>query len=168
MKVGLQTPTPMDEQAFMSYTQDFEDNMETIQPIELRLEGRSYAAWFVDQISHYLVKPENWVSYKTYFYWDNGEIVAAITLRRELNESLQYNGGHIGFAVRPSRRYYRIENELFGAILPEAKALAGGSLLVCCEKQNTKLNEAVISNGGVLEEEMLSGGVEICRYRINA
>src|SRR3954454_21945351 len=47
--------------------------------------------------------PEGWVHGDLYWITDAGEVVGFMSVRHELNEFLSNFGGHIGYAVRPTR-----------------------------------------------------------------
>lgn len=70
------------------------------------------------------------------FIVDGDEFVGMLSLRHELNEFLRQEGGHIGYAVRPSRRREGIATAALGEGLRRAADLGITDVLVTCDDDN--------------------------------
>ncbi|MFT3900460.1 MAG: GNAT family N-acetyltransferase [Gordonia sp. (in: high G+C Gram-positive bacteria)] len=94
----------------------------------------------------------------TYFWIaaDDGatddELVGFLHLRHELNDFLLAEGGHIGYAVRPSARRRGHATRALRLGLAEAAALGIAEVLVTCDDDNTASRRAIEKCGGVLED----------------
>lgn len=111
---------------------------------------------------------ENWVPDSTYFCLDEGRniFVGAVNIRHYLNESLLFDGGHIGDGVRPSERRKGIGTKMIALALEECKNLGIYKVLMVCNKSNVASAKTIINNGGVLENEINVNGVIEQRYWI--
>lgn len=104
----------------------------------------------------------------TFFLYDEERdiFVGAVNIRHYLNESLLLTGGHIGDGIRPSERRKGYGTLIIKLALKECRKLGIDKVLMTCDKNNSGSKKAIISNGGVLENEVLDGE-EICqRYWI--
>lgn len=93
-------------------------------------------------------------------------IVGAVNIRHYLNESLLFNGGHIGDGVRPSERRKGIATRMIALALEECKKLGIKKVLMVCDKNNIASAKSIINNGGILENEVMADGVTEQRYWI--
>lgn len=93
---------------------------------------------------------------------DRNRLVGAVNIRHYLNESLLYNGGHIGDGIRPSERRKGYATAMIALALEECRKLGIDRVLMCCDKDNIGSMKSIISNGGVLENEVVNedGGIE--------
>ena len=94
-------------------------------------------------------------------------IVGAINIRHYLNETLLFNGGHIGDGVRPSERRKGIATKMISLALEECRKLGIPKVLMVCDKDNIGSAKSIINNGGVLENEIMGDGVIVQRYWID-
>ncbi len=110
----------------------------------------------------------DWVPDSTYFCLDEGRniFVGAVNIRHYLNESLLFDGGHIGDGVRPSERRKGIGTKMIALALEECKNLGIYKVLMVCNKSNVASAKTIINNGGVLENEINVNGVIEQRYWI--
>lgn len=111
---------------------------------------------------------EEWVPDSTYFCLDEERniFVGAVNIRHYLNESLLFDGGHIGDGVRPSERRKGIGTKMIALALEECKNLGIYKVLMVCNKSNVASAKTIINNGGVLENEINVNGVIEQRYWI--
>ncbi len=98
---------------------------------------------------------------------DRNIFVGAVNIRHYLNESLLFDGGHIGDGIRPSERRKGYATAMIGLALEECKKLGISKVLMVCDKNNIGSSKSIIKNGGVLENEIESNGVLQQRYWIN-
>jgi predicted acetyltransferase len=93
--------------------------------------------------------------------------VGAVNIRHRLNESLLFNGGHIGDGVRPSERRNGYATKMIALALMECRRLKLDSVLMVCDKQNIGSAKSIVKNGGVLENEIEVDGKIEQRYWIS-
>lgn len=98
---------------------------------------------------------------------DRDIFVGAVNIRHYLNEGLLLNGGHIGDGVRPSERRKGIATEMIALALLECKKLGITKVLMVCDKENIGSAKSIKNNGGILENEIVVGGVVEQRYWIS-
>jgi predicted acetyltransferase len=98
---------------------------------------------------------------------DRNIFVGAVNIRHYLNESLLFDGGHIGDGIRPSERRKGYATAMIELALVECRKLGIKKVLMVCDKDNIGSKKSIINNGGVLENEIISDGVIQQRYWIN-
>lgn len=96
----------------------------------------------------------------------DNEIVGFIQIRHELNDYLFQKGGHIGYGVRPSQRKNGYAKQMLKLALEESKKLGIEKVLITCDKSNMGSQRTILSNGGVLENEIVEENNIIQRYWI--
>lgn len=119
------------------------------------------------EVSH--DRDESLVPDSTFFCLDTDRniFVGAVNIRHWLNEGLLLNGGHIGDGVRPSERRKGIATKMIALALEECRKLGIGRVLMVCDKDNIGSAKSIMSNGGVLENEIVVDGVTEQRYWID-
>lgn len=102
----------------------------------------------------------------TYFCLDDERniFVGAVNIRHCLNESLLFDGGHIGDGVRPSERGKGIGTQMVALALEKCGELGIDRVLMVCSKSNVASAKTIINNGGVLENEINVNSVIEQRY----
>lgn len=99
---------------------------------------------------------------------ERNKLLGAVNIRHYLNDFLLREGGHIGDGIRPSERRKGYATKLIALALEECKQLGIERVLLICDKDNIGSAKSIISNGGVLENEILdSEGILIQRYWID-
>ncbi len=83
---------------------------------------------------------------------DADEFVGYLALRHGLNAWLLEEGGHIGFAVRPSRRREGHALRALKLALPEASRLGLDRVLLTCDEDNDGSRLTIEGNGGAYED----------------
>lgn len=96
----------------------------------------------------------------------DNEIVGFIQIRHELNDYLFQKGGHIGYGVRPSQRKKGYAKQMLKLALEESKKLGIEKVLMTCYKSNIASRRTILSNGGVLENEVVDENNIIQRFWI--
>ncbi len=109
-----------------------------------------------------------WVPDTTLFCLDKDRniFVGAVNIRHYLNDKLLKTGGHIGDGIRPSERRKGYATAMIALALDECKKLGINKVLICCDKNNIASAKTIISNGGVLENEVEEDGHIEQRYWI--
>jgi predicted acetyltransferase len=107
---------------------------------------------------------------KTDSYWpiDGTRILGDVRFRHDLNRSLEREGGHIGYCVRPSERNKGIATTLLKFALNHAHSLGHSKALLTCRKQNFASIKVIEKNGGIFADEcLLDDGSVNRRYWID-
>jgi len=79
------------------------------------------------------------------------EVLGSIHLRHEVDEILLADGGHIGYAVRPSARGQGVATATLELGLEEARRRGIIRVLLVCETDNPLSRRTILTAGGVLE-----------------
>ncbi|HUG85811.1 MAG TPA: GNAT family N-acetyltransferase [Euzebya sp.] len=80
-----------------------------------------------------------------------GVIVGRTSIRHELNDFLQREGGHIGYVVRPAHRRRGYATEILRQSVVIARAAGVDDVLVTCDDGNVASAKVIERCGGVLE-----------------
>ncbi len=133
---------------------DLENNFEKfIKNIKDKEEKAKLAEGFVPQSEFWLV--------------DGNKFIGWVKIRHELNESLLKQGGHIGYAIRPSERKKGNGTRILELALNFVKQLDLSRVLVTCDDDNPGSAKIIESNGGVLENMIENEGKLKRRYWID-
>ena len=130
--------------------------------------GQSFVEFvrMVDDHRHGRSIDHGWVE-STWLLADvDGVVVGRSSIRFELNDFLLSQGGHIGYAVRPSHRRRGYATEILRQSLVVARAGGVQDVLVTCDDDNVGSVRAIEANGGVLENVVETENVPIRRYWI--
>ncbi|GAP13499.1 predicted acetyltransferase [Longilinea arvoryzae] len=164
--------TPAHETACRDFMQEFLAAGETHYGwLNEYLEFRSFREFldFIDTCARGKYKPEIYVPQTTFFLSEpQGRLLGITRLRHHLNPSLEIEGGHIGYAVRPSARRQGCATRQLSLMLERARAIGLARVLVTCDDDNTGSARTIEKNGGVLEDLRLSpeSGKWVKRYWI--
>lgn len=94
-------------------------------------------------------------------YWllrGGRDLLGVVRLRHCLNESLNHEGGNIGYDIRPSARNRGYATRMLALTLEKARARGLPRVLVTCNKDNLASARVIQKNGGRLESEVISYG----------
>lgn len=162
-------PTIAHKQAALDYRQEhFDDGVTAIDGDGGLDDANTYEDWLV-RINDDLTRDDGrLVPATVYFAVVDGEIVGMLQIRHKLNAHLMQNGGHIGYGVRPSRRRRGYATKMLALALDKAHELGIDKALITCDKANTASAKTILSNGGVLENEVAEeNGNIVQRYWIS-
>lgn len=84
----------------------------------------------------------------------DGRVVGIIDCRTALTDFLRQYGGHIGYCIRPSERGKGYAKEQLRLALETYRAAGEERVLVTCNPANTASERTILTNGGVLENEV--------------
>lgn len=97
----------------------------------------------------------------------DNRIVGMMDIRHFLNDYLEKFGGHIGYSVRKSERQKGYAKKMLELALEKCKELNINRVLLTCSKDNIPSMKTILSQGGILENEVLEGERITCRYWID-
>jgi len=115
--------------------------------------------------------PEGWVPAHTFWLVRNARtLIGLVDLRHALTPSLEREGGHIGYSVRPTEQRKGYATRMLSMTLEKARQLGLRRVLITCDKKNVASARVIQKCGGVLENEIpscLPGRETTQRYWIN-
>ena len=99
---------------------------------------------------------------------DGSYLIGSSRLRHSLTPSLENEGGHIGYDIRPSQRGKGYATVLLRMVLEEARGLGLSGVLVTCDEINIASARVIEKNGGKLINKVVAeeGGQLVRRYWI--
>ena len=154
-RLKLVFPTISHKEAAISYKQEFLDNG------EMKIYGggglnreASYELWLEKIKADLKRDSEGFVPATTYFAFVGDELVGTIQIRHRLNDYLYQRGGHIGYSVAPSKRQKGYATEMLRLALKKCQALGMEKVLITCDKDNMASAATILTNHGVLENEV--------------
>lgn len=100
---------------------------------------------------------------------NNAKIIGESRLRHWLTTSLEYEGGHIGYVIRPSERRKGYGTRILALTIEKAIDLGLNRVLLTCDTDNIGSARIIEQNGGKLASQGISNssGKPISRYWIN-
>lgn len=113
--------------------------------------------------------PEGYVRENFYLCYNGKEMVGVFSLKFTLTQFLLDFGGHVGYAVRPSRRNQGFATQMLRQGLEIAGDFGFDRLLAVCDDDNYASEAVILKNGGVLEDLRFDEeeGMFVKRYWIN-
>ncbi len=118
------------------------------------VDAEAFAGWVEERRAHEQDQgvPEQWVPDSVRWVVEDGEILGTIHLRHRLNDWLLQEGGHIGYAVRPTARRRGVAREALAQMLAESRARGIERVLLTCDDDNLASARTIEGAGGVLED----------------
>jgi len=129
----------------------------------------SYAARLHDYAKG-LNLPDGWVPCSTFWLVrDNRHLLGCSRLRHYLAGNLRYEGGHIGYDIRPSERRKGYGALIFRLTLRKAREFGLERVLVTCHADNIASQRIIEKTGGRFASQIITGQGEkpLRRYRID-
>jgi predicted acetyltransferase len=101
-------------------------------------------------------------------FWlvDGIEFVGHVSVRHFLNAPLRQNGGHIGYAIRPSKQRQGYGSHILRLVIPHARALGIQKALITCDEDNVASRRIIEKNGGTISNEHEVNGKVVLRFWI--
>jgi predicted acetyltransferase len=170
--VELVEPGETLEATYCSFVDEFRKKGEPLIPAVLEYDAGDFGA----MIRHLrddaagIGLPEGYVPASCFWLIDQYKnLVGVAHLRHALNATLTYEGGHIGYSVRPTERNKGYGKLMLKLVLGRAKALGITQALLTCDKTNVASAKVILGNGGRLDSEVLRnvGKGTTQRYWIN-
>ena len=124
----------------------------------------------IDELSQGIGLPDGYVP--TTEWWlmnDEYEIVGTVRLRHFLSDRNRQEGGHIGYDISPRFRGQGFGTKILKLALDKARELGLTEVLLTCDSDNGVSIKVIESNGGKLENEIISNDTQkrVYRYWIN-
>ena len=109
--------------------------------------------------------PQGFVPQDNFWLIDEGEFIGATRIRHQLNEHLLQIGGHIGYAIRPSKRGKGYGNKILALGLQKAKEMGIERVRITCDVDNIPSRKIIERNGGILENEIPNPETDVNKAR---
>ena len=167
----LIVPTIRYKDEIMNYRKEFIENKDSMDGTSGLRNVESFEEWhnaIFDNLKEETVR-EGLVPATTYIAISTNDdrLIGMIDIRHHLNDYLLNFGGHIGYSVRKSERQKGYATEILALALKECKEMGMKEILLTCDKDNIASAKTIISNGGILENEVEDGDTITQRYWIN-
>jgi predicted acetyltransferase len=163
-------PTPELEAAYRQMMADFAAAGEPRRAHDLDEFGDNFAAFVASRraMATQTDLPPNLVNQSTYWLVRGKCILGTCHFRPRLNAKLEHEGGHVGYAIRPTERRQGYATRLLALALDKARERGLRRVLLTCDKDNVPSARVIVKNGGRLEDERISkeSGKTIQRYWI--
>ena len=157
---------------FIQEFYDHESEINGIGSLDRYLRESTYADWLEKVLKDLDIAniPDGRVPAFTYFYVRecDDRIVGMINIRLALNEYLRKEGGHIGYAIRPTERRKGYGTSMLREALSFCKAIGLCDMIITCDKANIASSQIIINCGGVLVDEFFSdvSKRDVQKYRV--
>lgn len=113
--------------------------------------------------------PEGYVRENFYLVYEGPVLVGVFSLKFELTQYLLDFGGHVGYAVRPSRRNRGLATQILRQGLEIARNFGFTKILAVCDEDNFPSEKVILKNGGQYENTLFDPDEQVFvkRYRID-
>ena len=117
---------------------------------------RDYDLWLIGMQNRHTGRnlPEGYVRENFYLCYEEEKLVGVFSLKFELTEYLANYGGHIGYAVRPSKRKRGLATQILKQGLEIAEGFGFDRILCVCDEDNYASENVILKNGGILENQL--------------
>lgn len=165
----------------ISFVYPTETNQEDVQAFyaEFEQQGKTcigygkhkdYPAWLTNVHNRITVTdlPEGFVQEAFYLCYDGPELVGVLNLKFTLTPYLLNYGGHIGYAVKPSRQGHGLATQMLRQSLEIAHGMGMDKVLLVCDDDNYASEKVILHNGGQYEDARYDAAeaVNVKRYWI--
>ncbi|WP_040166357.1 GNAT family N-acetyltransferase [Microbacterium gorillae] len=117
-------------------------------------DDAAFERWRAREEAQRTVGQDGFVPATVWWIVDDTEpdiVLGSMHLRHELNDFLLAEGGHIGYAVRPSARGRGVATAALAACLDEARGMGLDRVLLICDADNAGSRATIRRAGGVPE-----------------
>ena len=145
------------EATYRSFIQEFLKRNEPLIPVILERDANDFGA-LVHRLrldAEGVDLPEGYVPASTFWLVDaHKTLIGVAHFRHSLNAALSYEGGHIGYGVRPTQRNKGYGKIMLKLLLERAKTMGLTRVLLTCDKSNIASARVIHCNGGKLDSEV--------------
>ena len=156
----LVIPSKAHEKAAFEYLQEFIDYNSPNNGTGGLNRFSNYDEWLIklEKDLDFLNIPDDRVPANTYFLIreSDNKIIGMMNLRHRLNDFLLEQGGHVGYATRPTERNKGYGSLMLKLGLERCRELNINKVLLTCDKINIPSAKVIQNNNGVLENEIYS------------
>lgn len=99
-------------------------------------------------------RPAGYVPCTTLWWTEGSQFLGRLAIRHRLTPSLELEGGHIGYDIRPSARRQGHATAMLKAALPIAEKLGIDRALITCDTDNVGSRKVIEKNGGEFIDEI--------------
>ena len=145
------------EAAYRSYLDELRATGEPLIPAVLEYPAGDFAALIrrLRDDARGIGLPDGYVPASCFWLIDARQTLIGVThLRHSLNARLAYEGGHIGYSIRPTQRNRGYGKLILKLVLERARAMGITQVLLTCDKENRASARVIQSNGGRLDSEV--------------
>lgn len=150
-QLQLIKPTIKLKDEYLSFYQEWVDSGEDMVPWVIQRDPSNFEEMlqFIQDHENGINLPEGWGPDSTFWLInENNRVLGAVNIRHRLTEFLLYQGGHIGYGIRPSERRKGYATKILALSLEKAKELGITKALVVCDETNEASYKVIIKNGG--------------------
>lgn len=170
--IKLVLPTKEYGKQVLDYKKEFQLNNDKMHGTAGLKKYNNFEEWYSanKENSNEETVREGLVSSTTYLAVtiDNNKLVGMVNIRHRLNDEFLQFGGHIGYSVRRSERRKGYGKEMLSLALKKCIERNIMNVLITCDKDNITSAKTIISNGGILENEVIRGEKVLQRYWIRS
>ena len=155
-KVELVEPCEAWEATYRSFVNEFLERKEPLIPAILQYDARDFGALIrrLHEEAAGIGLSEGHVPASCFWLIDKDKTLVGVAhFRHSLNVALSYEGGHIGYSVRPAERNKGYGKIMLKLLLERVKARGLTRILLTCDKANVASVRVIQSNGGRLDSE---------------
>ncbi len=153
----LEIPEKKHEQEYLEMIKEFTDNKEIIIPGSANLKEWENYQDFLTRIKRNREtgnpKHDNAISYIYFLINDEEQVVGAVRIDPVLSEALRYDGGNIGYGIRPSQRRRWYATIWLKLALEKSKERWLDKVMLTCNKENIWSSKAIKNNGWIRDSE---------------
>lgn len=166
----LVKPTVELKEQYLEMLEEWKQSGEEMVPWPLKEDPSDFQTMVsrVEGYSRGIGVKEGFVPSSTYWLvGDDDMVLGAINIRHELNDSLRYKNGNIGYGVRPGERRKGYATLMLRMTLDIVREMGMESVMISCNKENIASAGTIINNGGILDSEDVDEEGVFQRYWIH-
>ena len=155
-KIKLVTPTKEYESQVMSYKEEFLKRNEVIHGSAELEKVENYDEWmnFEERLSKKYAEDYVPSTVCLAIRERDNKMLGIIDFKHKFTDFLFNYGGNIGYSVLPEERKKGYAKEMLRLMLEKCKEVGVEKVLISCDKDNIASAKTIISNGGILENEV--------------
>lgn len=152
----LVRPTALYEEQVMSYREEMLENGDRFDGCAGLENVRSFSEWLDFERRLKAQYKDGYVPSEVFLAVRQTDhaVVGIIDFRHPLSDFLFHFGGNIGYSIRPSERRKGYATKMLALLLPICREFGENQVLLTCDKDNEASRNVIISNHGILENEI--------------